>query len=65
MRKKIILICSVCLSRNYQTSSKGAGVAATRLMLNKHCAKCNRTTPHLESNEALYESKKISPRSES
>ncbi len=49
MRKKIILICSVCLSRNYQTSSKGAGVAATRLMLNKHCAKCNRTTPHLES----------------
>jgi large subunit ribosomal protein L33 len=49
MRKKIILICTVCLARNYQTSSKGSGVAETRLALKKHCPTCNRSTLHQES----------------
>jgi large subunit ribosomal protein L33 len=49
MRKKIILICTVCLSRNYQTSSKGQGVAEQRLTLKKHCPTCNRSTLHQES----------------
>lgn len=49
MRKKIILICTVCLSRNYQTSSKGQGVAEQRLTLKKHCSTCNRATLHQES----------------
>ncbi|NLI94528.1 MAG: 50S ribosomal protein L33 [Erysipelotrichaceae bacterium] len=47
MRKKIILICSICLSRNYNTTKK---VGSTkRLELRKYCKKCNKTTLHKES----------------
>lgn len=49
MRKKIILICTVCLARNYQSSSKGSGVAEQRLTLKKYCPTCNGSTLHQES----------------
>ncbi|MFZ9704221.1 MAG: 50S ribosomal protein L33 [Bacilli bacterium] len=49
MRKKIILICTVCLARNYQTLSKGSGVADKRLQLKKYCPHCNQSTLHQES----------------
>ena len=43
---KVILACSVCLSRNYTTSHKKN--SAKRLELKKHCPKCNQKTLHKE-----------------
>lgn len=48
MRKKVILICTECLSRNYTTTVKSEGVT-TRLELKKFCPKCGKMTLHKES----------------
>lgn len=48
MRKKIILICSTCLSRNYTTTKKQEG-STSRLELMKFCPKCGKMTLHKES----------------
>lgn len=48
MRKKIILICSECLSRNYQTTKK-TETATERLELKKYCPHCGKHTIHKES----------------
>lgn len=48
MRKKVILICSECLSRNY-TTTKRAEDKTTRLELNKYCPHCGKYTLHKES----------------
>lgn len=48
MRKKIILICTECLSRNYTTTKK-METSNTRLELNKFCPHCNKYTLHKES----------------
>lgn len=45
-KKKVILMCSECLSRNYSTSKNKS--AAERLELNKFCPKCNKHTLHKE-----------------
>jgi len=47
MREKIILICEVCLSRNYTTyKNKDKN---TRLEVKKHCKRCGKHTLHKES----------------
>ena len=43
-KKKIILTCSVCLSRNYVTNHNGNNTKRIELM--KYCPKCNRHTLH-------------------
>ena len=44
--KKVILTCSVCLSRNYSlTKSKNK---TDRLQINKYCPRCNQYTLHKE-----------------
>ena len=48
MRKKVILICSDCLSRNYSTTRKVKN-STTRLELRKYCPKCGKYTIHKES----------------
>ncbi|MCI6788485.1 MAG: 50S ribosomal protein L33 [Mollicutes bacterium] len=48
MRKKIILICTECLSRNYTTSKKVES-STERLELRKFCPHCNKYTIHKES----------------
>ena len=45
-KKKVILTCSECLSRNYSTT-KNANTSE-RLELKKYCPKCNRHTIHKE-----------------
>ena len=45
-KKKIILTCSICLSRNYVTDKKIG--SKERLELNKYCPKCNAHTLHKE-----------------
>lgn len=47
MRKKVILICSECLSRNYTTTRKEG--STERLEIKKYCPHCNRMTVHKES----------------
>ncbi|WP_425425185.1 50S ribosomal protein L33 [Amphibacillus marinus] len=44
--KKIILACSVCLSRNYHSDKNAA--ATERLELKKFCKKCQTHTLHRE-----------------
>ena len=48
MREKIILVCTECLSRNYNTS-KNKQTQKERLEINKFCPKCNKHTLHKES----------------
>ncbi|MGI6735140.1 MAG: 50S ribosomal protein L33 [Bacilli bacterium] len=48
MRKKILLICEVCLSRNYNTSVNKA-TQTERFQIRKYCPKCNKMTLHKES----------------
>ncbi len=43
---KVILQCSVCLSRNYTTSRSKS--RTNRLELNKFCPKCGKKTLHKE-----------------
>lgn len=47
MRKKRILICEVCLSRNYVVMKKTS--ETERLSLKKFCRRCNTHTTHKES----------------
>ncbi|HBF68834.1 MAG TPA: 50S ribosomal protein L33 [Firmicutes bacterium] len=47
MRKKVILICPECLSRNYTASKKEGDT--TRLEIKKYCPRCNKMTLHKES----------------
>jgi len=47
MTKKIILICSECLSRNYHYRKNKYSIK--RLELNKFCKNCNSKTLHKES----------------
>ena len=55
MREKVILICSKCLSRNYQTTKKKDAVSK-RLELKKYCPKWNQNTLLKESKkEVIYE----------
>ena len=46
MRKKIILLCEECLSRNYQTTKNIN--QKERLELMKYCKRCNKSTLHKE-----------------
>lgn len=48
MREKIILVCTECLSRNYNTS-KNKQTQKERLEMNKFCPTCNKHTLHKES----------------
>lgn len=48
MREKVILVCSECLSRNYNTT-KNKLESKKRLEINKFCPKCNKHTLHKES----------------
>ncbi|TCG10532.1 50S ribosomal protein L33 [Mycoplasma todarodis] len=43
-RKKVILACEVCRSRNYSTPKS----VTERLTKNKFCKKCNAQTLHKE-----------------
>lgn len=45
-KKKVILMCSECLSRNYSTSKNTS--SSERLELKKFCPKCNKHTLHKE-----------------
>lgn len=44
MRKKVILVCEDCLSRNYQVEQKAQ--STSRLELKKYCPTCNKHTLH-------------------
>ena len=48
MREKIILVCTECLSRNYNTT-KNKQTQKERIEVNKFCPKCNKHTLHKES----------------
>ncbi|MFA5421449.1 MAG: 50S ribosomal protein L33 [Bacilli bacterium] len=48
MRQKIILICPICLNRNYATTKK-KDASQTRIEMNKFCPHCNQYTLHKES----------------
>ncbi len=48
MREKVILICTECLSRNYQVAVKKEG-KTERFETMKFCPKCNKHTLHRES----------------
>lgn len=48
MRQKIILVCSECLSRNYNTT-KNKLTNVERLEIKKFCPTCNKHTLHKES----------------
>jgi len=45
-KKRIILTCSECLSRNYSTSKAKSNTSRIELM--KYCPKCNKHTLHKE-----------------
>lgn len=45
MRKKVVLACKDCGSRNYSTMSKKE---SDRLEINKFCQTCNTHTTHRE-----------------
>ena len=44
---KVILTCTICLSRNY-TTSRNKKTQTERLQLNKFCKNCNEHTIHKE-----------------
>ncbi|WP_110252061.1 50S ribosomal protein L33 [Streptohalobacillus salinus] len=46
MKKKIVLACTECLSRNYHSDKNTAN--AVRLELKKFCKRCNKHTLHRE-----------------
>ena len=45
-KKKVILTCSVCLSRNYSTETNRN--SNKRIELKKYCPTCNKHTLHKE-----------------
>ncbi|XMB86660.1 50S ribosomal protein L33 [Mycoplasmatota bacterium WC44] len=46
MRKKVILVCSDCMSRNYSIEKNLT--SSDRLEVKKYCKKCNKHTVHKE-----------------
>lgn len=52
MRKKVLLICEVCLSRNYNTTVNKA-TQTERFQIKKYCPKCNKMTLHKESRQEI------------
>lgn len=46
-KKKIILVCTVCLSRNYSLT-KSQNMGSSRLELQKYCPKCAKHQLHKE-----------------
>ncbi|NCA96657.1 MAG: 50S ribosomal protein L33 [Bacteroidia bacterium] len=48
MRQKIILICPICLNRNY-TTTKRKDASTGRVEMKKFCPHCNQYTLHKES----------------
>ncbi|MFN7253211.1 MAG: 50S ribosomal protein L33 [Anaerobacillus sp.] len=47
MRKRIVLACDICKSRNY-TTEKNKATATERTEIRKFCKVCNEHTLHLE-----------------
>ncbi len=47
MTKKVTLVCTECLSRNYSVR-KNTAVKTERLEMRKHCTRCNKHTLHKE-----------------
>ena len=47
MRKKIVLACSICKSRNYSTE-KNNQTQVERIEIQKYCQTCNQHTLHQE-----------------
>ena len=47
MREKVILICEVCLSRNYSVYKNKLN-NKERIVLSKFCKKCGKHTSHKE-----------------
>lgn len=47
MRKKVVLACNICKSRNY-TTEKNTATKVERIEMKKFCNSCNEHTPHLE-----------------
>ncbi|MFC2949291.1 50S ribosomal protein L33 [Virgibacillus sediminis] len=47
MRKKVILACAICNSRNYSTN-KNVSAQDTRLEVKKYCKTCSKHTLHRE-----------------
>jgi len=47
MRKRVILICENCLSRNYETTV--TETSSERFTIKKYCPKCKKHTLHKES----------------
>ncbi len=47
MREKIILICEVCLSRNYSVYKNKEN--KERMQIKKYCKRCGTHTTHKES----------------
>ncbi|WP_338969873.1 50S ribosomal protein L33 [Spiroplasma endosymbiont of Labia minor] len=45
--KKVILVCEECLSRNYSITKSAIG-QRERIVIKKHCVKCNKHTIHKE-----------------
>lgn len=45
MKKKVVLICQECLSRNYEVPKTDK---STRFEVNKYCKKCKKHTIHKE-----------------
>lgn len=45
-RKKVILICNICLSRNYSVFKSQN--STEKLEIKKYCPKCNKHTQHKE-----------------
>ncbi len=45
MKKKTVLICQECLSRNYEIPKTDG---STRFEVKKYCKKCNKHTIHKE-----------------
>lgn len=46
MAKDVTLVCEICLSRNYKTTTNES--RKERLQLNKYCKTCNSKTLHKE-----------------
>ncbi|MBP3504628.1 MAG: 50S ribosomal protein L33 [Bacilli bacterium] len=47
MREKVILVCEICLSRNY-TTKKNKLNTTERMEIKKFCPRCNKHTLHKE-----------------
>ena len=50
-KKKVILTCSVCLSRNYTTNTNKSNTE--RIELKKYCPKCNKHTLHKQTKQEV------------